>query len=435
MGSYMVVLLGLFDIKGDYTYVGLSDFMIKRIAEKAESIFPSLKSFSLKAGIDARLLYRMKRTKRVSLIDFRKITEILEIKPDEFNSQVTLITSNKGSHIGINAPKLPFDFSKESAMYVIAGILGDGSISKTGIVGYYNQRKNLIEIFQNSMSDLFGDIDSRLKLREDRTYAISYPKIAARIFSSVGMKWGPKAESNQGIPDFIFGLGRNAKVTFVRQFFNDEGNVRLKDRRIQIKQTIETTLSKNQLKSDIYKYAPNVLNDIRSLLYSLNIISKISLGAYRIFKGKIKTDWELSIYGKENLEKFRDLIGFDLKYKSTLLDKCLKSYIYPSAGRNQRILYALQYSALSEIENGFIDKFTLSKLTGRAVWRTTTYFLVDLLKKGLVEVTEKPLRSGGGHLNWKYKITKAGWNYIRDNAEFVFIQEVKEKIKNEIHKK
>jgi hypothetical protein len=263
-----------------------------------------------------------------------------------------------------------------------------------------------------------------MELRDDNTYAISFPKIVAHVLSSLGMKWGPKVKSNQGLPSFVFNLNGNKKAKFIRQFFNDEGNVRTKDRRLQVKQTITTKQTKEKLKSNIIANAPNILKDISSILYDLNITSKISLGHYRRHKNKTKTDWELSIYGKENLDKFRNLIGFDLKYKFDLLNKCLKSYVHPSAGRNQRTLYALQYSALIELESTFIDKFKLSNVTKRAVWRTTTYYLVDLLKAGFIEVIEKPMKRGK-MLPWKYRLTKSGWEHLKNNREFIFLEKVK----------
>jgi hypothetical protein len=428
MGSYMILRLGLFDIKGDYTYIGISDALVKRIREEAESTFKSIRSFSEKAGIDHKLVGRMENTKRVSVRDFAKIVGVLKIGPEQFNRHVTLITSDKGSHVGIHNPRLPFDFGKKSAMRFISGILGDGSISRDGIAAYYNQRKDLIDIFRRSVSDVLGDVDFKLKLRPDDTYGLSYPKIVARVLLSVGMKWGAKAETNQSIPKFIHDLCSDSKSVFIRQFFNDEGNVRLKDRRLQVKQTIDAHESKQEVRSSAGRYAPNVLKDIRALLYDLNITSAISLGHYRMHKGKIKTDWELSIYGKENLEKFRRLIGFDLDYKSNALDECIKSYIYPSAGRNQRILYALQYSASVELKKGLVDKYLLSEATGRSVWRTTTYFMVDLLRLGFVSVLDKKKRDGANGLHWKYKITEAGWDFLRNNKENIFLEDVKKRI-------
>jgi len=195
-----------------------------------------------------------------------------------------------------------------------------------------------------------------------------------------------------------------------------------------VKQTINIeNATKEQIKENIENHAPLSLIGLKNLLFSLNITSKISLGAYRIHKGKIKTDWELSVYGKENLEKFQNLISFDVFYKNELLSRCLSSYKFPSAARNQRILYALQYAASLELKNGFVDKFSMAEETKRALWRTCSYYLIDLKKRGFVEAINKQKSK---NKPWRYRITQKGWVFLKDNSEFIFLEAVRNSIKD-----
>jgi len=138
------------------------------------------------------------------------------------------------------------------------------------------------------------------------------------------------------------------------------------------------------MKSDPKSYCPIILCDLKVLLAELGIYSYISLGAIR----NNKSDWELSIYGKENLERFQEYIGFDLDYKNLLLEKCLMSYKYPSAPRNRRIPFALEKCKKTQDRYGYITKHNLATESKRSL-KTATYYIVDLNKKGLIKMIER----------------------------------------------
>ena len=425
MGNNMISIIKLSDINEKKIFVSFSEIGKKKLFNRILQL-GALSLFSKTINTDKSFFNRFKKTNRISLGLLNKIFHELDVDEYSYYSHITLLTSDKNSHIGIKNPKLPFKFDSPDGMRIIAGIMGDGSIAKSGYVGYYNKQIKLIKIFKNSMFNVFGDVCYKFRLRPDRTYNIVFPKIIAYVLRTLGMDWGMKTENNSKIPAVV--KMSDYSDFFIKQFFNDEGNVRLKDRRLQIKQTIITNKGKNENKEDIITNCPCVLRDIQILLKKNNIISKISLSSYRKMDTNAKADWELSIYGKRNLELFQRNIGFDLNYKSMLLEKSLKSYIHPSAPRNQRLLFAMQYCALSQIQKGHVDKEILSTLSGRAVWRTSTYYLVDLLKKKYIFPVEKSRRKNGIPLPWKYKITNQGWIYLKKNKDNIFLEEVIKKI-------
>tara|TARA_Y100000310_G_scaffold339022_1_gene430395 strand:+ start:23443 stop:24624 length:1182 start_codon:yes stop_codon:yes gene_type:complete len=338
-------------------------------------------------------LYRFKIGKKISIDLVKKIIRILDLENEFVERNIKLITSCKNTNIGVKNPKFPINFTNNEGVRIISAVMGDGEINNQIMVRYNNQNKNLIDSILNCFKQVFGDIDYKIYLREDSTYQLTFPKIVGLILLKTGLKEGYKSLTNYSIPDFIFKLDKRKKAVFIKQFFTDEGNVRLKDRRVQVKQTIRIDSNKKRLRSNPEKYAPESLKGIGALLSDLGIKSILSLGAYR--KIEKKADWELSIYGKENLEKFRKKINFYLDYKNKLLEESIKSYKFPSAPRNGRVEFALEKFKITQKKHGYVTKYLLAQKSERSL-KTATYFLIDLNKKGFINEIERP-RDKKGH--------------------------------------
>ncbi|MFH1064826.1 MAG: LAGLIDADG family homing endonuclease [Candidatus Woesearchaeota archaeon] len=313
----------------------------------------------------------------------------MDIPMVDFQENAELITSAKFTDVGIKRPNFPINFATESGVRFIAAIMGDGELNSQLNVRYNNQDESLINIVLNSARDIFGGVDTKLYYRTDKTYQLHFPKIVGILVSLLGIKSGYKSKTNYGIPTFIFNLNKRLRAVFIRQFFNDEGNVRLKDRRLQVKQTCLIKVSKQRARKNPLKYTHRSLVDLQKLLASLGIDSKISLGAHR----GDRADWELSIYRIENLKRFRKLIDFDVEHKRELLDLAIKSYKFPSAARNGRLEFALECAKTVQKKHGFITKQLLAKKSKRSL-KTAMYYLIDLKKNDHVVCTEKPRRNG-----------------------------------------
>ena len=102
-------------------------------------------------------------------------------------------------------------------------------------------------------------------------------------------------------------------------------------------------------------------------------------------------------YGKENIVKFSKFINFDVPYKKNLLLEALNSYVNPSAGRNERLLFALQHAAKIELDKRDLTKAVLSGYCGRSL-KTATYFLIDMKKNGFVKIDSLPRDKRGYQL-------------------------------------
>ena len=346
---------------------------------------------------------RMRAGQKVSLNFALKLTKCLGVSSDALQDNIELISSCKSTDVGIKNPKIPFDFSNTTGARFIAAIQGDGYFNKFLQCGYSNQDKKMIEKVLCSAKEIFGGLDYKIYFREDNTFHLNFPKVVGLILGKTGLKPGYKYISNPAIPDFILNSEEGIKTSYLRQFFSDEGNVRKKDRRIQVKQTVLCNVDKETAKRGPEKFSPNVLLGCKILLQDIGIDSKISLGAYRKTPKGNKTDWELSFYRIENLKKFQELVGFEQEYKNNALAGAIESYKFPSAARNGKIDFALKNCKIVQSGFGFIDKKKLATQSSRSL-KTATYYLVELKKKGLVEIIEKPKRKDGRYLLFKYKL-------------------------------
>ena len=375
--------IGLEDIPSGNVYIKLDAEYIKnflKLISTSNTILPD----DIKSQF-----YRMSIGNKVSLKFMKQMSIDLDISLEDIEQSTSLITSAKFTNVGIVNPCFPIDFSTESGVRLIAAIMGDGELNSQLNVRYNNQDENLVELISFSATNVFGDIDRKVYLRNDRTYQMHFPKIAGIIVSLLGIKPGYKSRTNYGIPEFVFSLSKKKQAVFVRQFFNDEGNVRPKDRRLQVKQTNLIFVSKERAKKYPQKYAHRVLIDLQKLLLNFGIDSRLTLGAYR----GDKVDWELSIYRKENLELFEKSIGFDVENKKHLLRKAIESYKFPSAARNGRLGYALECARRVQKKHGSITKELLAKEAKRSL-KVAAYYLVDLKKAGRVDCVDKPNKDG-----------------------------------------
>ncbi len=391
-GKRVISNINLNDIPSGNVYVKLNNSFIERILQvikKSNTILPD--------DVYSQL-YRIKRGKKVSLSFVKYFSLNMEIPMEEFQENIDLITSAKFTDVGIKKPEFPMNFATQDGARFIAGIMGDGELNKQLNVRYNNQDDSLIELMLKSAKKIFGDVSYKIYLRQDKTYQLHFPKIIGIIVLLLGIKAGYKSKTNYGIPNFIFHLDKKAQATFIRQFYNDEGNVRLKDRRIQVKQTNLISVSKEEAKRKPLKYCHRALSDLQKLLSNFGIESKISLGAHRVDRA----DWELSTYRIENLKKFQNDVDFDVEYKKEQLDKAIKSYKFPSAARNGKINFAIECCRKTQKKYGLITKYALAKISERSL-KTATYYLVELKKKGLVIHINNQRKKGVSSV-YKYKI-------------------------------
>jgi len=401
--SGKVVLKGkhLFALPMSSTFVLLS----KKYVEKIEKLLKEtggIKKFVETTEEKRDYFYRLKSGKKCSLKFLFILYGYLFLDLKELESNVIQIVSGKNNSVGIDKPKLPFQFNNKDGGRFLGAIMGDGSRTKLGGLIYNNKDEGLVKLILKSAKKVLGEVKYRLTWKKDGTLQLDLPKIAGDIVGLFGIERGSKTKTDCYVE--LKNFSKDMKLEFVRQFFSDEGNVRLSDRRLQVKQSrkLKGEISKKTVRERVDRFAPRVLKEIRGILEGIGIKSTISLETLREDR---KGDFSLNIYVKENLEKFREKVGFNLEYKNKLLERVINSYIYPSSPRNGRINFALEKARKVEKKRGYITKILLSKESQRSL-KTAAYFLVDLKKKGLIKVIEKPRKESGTPLPQKYVLVK-----------------------------
>jgi len=118
-------------------------------------------------------------------------------------------------------------------------------------------------------------------------------------------RFGPYGAEVWHVPAILYDDGlREDKVRALQGYFDAEGcpfyGVKRGDRRVEVG-------SKNK----------KGLMQVQDLLFSLDISSKL----YRD-----RSWWKLRVSGRENIQKFRDLINFTIKRKETRLEEIIRSY-------------------------------------------------------------------------------------------------------------
>ena len=393
----------LFVLPMKSTYVILSKSMRNKIHDLIIEN-GGIKNLSKIMNIDSGYFYRFLSGKRCSLSFIFSLYNHLRLDLGQIETNIVQVVSGKNNSVGINNPIIPFEFDNEHGGRLLGAIMGDGSRTKLGGLTYNNQNKRVFRLVLGSAKIIFGGVHFRITKKKDNTLQLDLPKIVGDVVSIFGLEKSYKTVSDCYIE--LSNFSTDFKINFIKQFYNDEGNVRKSDRRLQIKQTRKLSEpNKKKIRKYIEKYTPRVLKEIRNELFKLNIMSTLSLEHLRNWDNKNMGDFALNIYGKENLEKFQNIIGFDIKYKARLLNTIIKTYKFPSAPRNKRLIFALEKAREVEKRYGYITKHLLAKQSIRSL-KTSTYFLVDLKKKGLIKVIEKPRGEDGIPLPQKYVLSK-----------------------------
>ncbi len=395
--------INLFDLPLDSTYVLLSK-KVRNTIETQIAENDGIDKISKSLEIKRPYFYRFFQGRRCSLYFLSKLIGVLDMATQEIEKNIIFISSGKNNPKGITNPKLPFRFDNSDGGTLLGGIMGDGSRTKLGGLTYNNCDETLVNAVLDSAIDIFGNINQYLVWKKDGTLQLYLPKIAGDAVGLFGIQKSYKTLSDCYVE--LNGFSYEFKTSFIRQFFDDEGNVRTSDRRVQIKQT-RVVFEKDaaKIRKNVESYTPRVLLTIDLELKRIGLRPTVSLETLRSKNGIIKGDFALSLYGKDNLIIFREKINFGIVAKKELLDKVIKNYKFPSAPRNGRIQFALEKARVVQKRDNYITKHTLALECKRSL-KTATYFLVDLKKMGLVKIIEAPRNEFGKPLPWKYLLTK-----------------------------
>lgn len=380
--------IGLNDFPSGKIYVKMRIAYFDRVSQLIQKSRPILPD-QVKAQI-----YNMSKGQKVPLSLVKDLARIFSFHESYSCENIELITSSKNTDVGVWNPRFPIIISSPEGARLIAAIMGDGELNRNMQIRYNNQDKELIDGVLHCAKSVFGDITYRLYKRPDNTYCLHLPRITGLMTIKLRLLPGHKSFTNNSVPGFLLKSRHEMKRSFLAQFYSDEGNVRLKDRRLQIKQTCVINVNKVSAKISPETYCARSLLGIKKMLASLGVESIIKLASYRIKSDGNRADWELTSYGKHNLLAFQKNVGFYLSRKNQMLDLCIMSYKFPSAPRNRRLEFALRNFKFVEKRDGLVTKHSLARQCERSV-KVATYYIIDLHKNNLIKCIRKPRDNKG----------------------------------------
>jgi len=197
---------------------------------------------------------------------------------------------------------------------IIAHLMGDGCVSKK-YFAYYNKNDTLLENFEKDVQFVFGDIHF---IKGTMKHGVSYVMVQNKpIFDFLKSIVEDYRSFTLKVPEFV--NTKELQKEFLSALYDDEGSapLRIFKETNEIKRNV--SLSSNSL--IMIEQIKNIL--LKTFGINPNKISKNT----RLRNSKIFTNYVLNITGKENLEKFREQIGFKHPEKSAKLNLMLNSYI------------------------------------------------------------------------------------------------------------
>jgi len=235
---------------------------------------------------------------------------------------------------------------------LIGMVTGDGCLYKS-LISYANKELELVQKFRCLMKEVYGITPSLEKSFSSNAFL---SRVTRKYVAEDLRKYceSYKAE-NWRVPKQIFDASKIAQASYLQALFDDDGAMGKREIRL-----ISINLE--------------ALKQVRALLEG-------SFGIEcQIYQRSDKNCYHLSIYGRENLKKFADNIGFYLKEKLDKLNALLEKYNWMHKGwRKQPTLdmiirnLALRPASTSQIRT-FVNR------RGQTVWA----HLIKLERKGKV---------------------------------------------------
>lgn len=201
--------------------------------------------------------------------------------------------------------------AQKKLAYILGAIYGDGHFSKEGKVCFSSTDIEFIAKIKDYIKELFGlsMILRKVELsKKNPNWRDSFEFSSRRLYKNL-KQFDPHFII---VPAFILDGNKEIKASFLRGFFDAEGSVdfnviKRKDGRIQTSRHVNCFSNNVEL-----------LNYVKKFLEELGIKSQI-------FHGK-GSNYYVGIWNYRSLTEFRNLIGFEIKRKQSLLNEAIKSY-------------------------------------------------------------------------------------------------------------
>lgn len=373
-------MIHFWDLPQDRIHIRLKEQFKTGLIDELLKQTVTIRNAGISTGCSINTLRRLKRKERKIKINLvTKISKILNSEKYSLsNIEKNVTWIGHPLNVGIEHPKLPFNFSTRHGARFIAAIFNDGYISKhyqnPAWLMYDNFDKGLRESVKKDLIKVTGgDINSLPEFISKKKKFIAFPSIFRDILLQFVIP-GPKSENNQNTPGFILN-NNELMLGWLEQTIADEGEVKYFPKRyrrsivwrrsVDITNKFPTKLTKEKsirkLPKEVQKIVErqkcNLIQDELRMLKILGIDYDLyNLGVYPTSKGKIRTRWQISITKRKNLLRLRRMIKIPHMEKDKKFTLMMKGFVRYKEPLNIR-------NAIKRIQkkNGFVTSGYLKK--------------------------------------------------------------------------
>ena len=200
--------------------------------------------------------------------------------------------------------KIPFILNEDCAK--LAGMMPDGSLIKDLMRIYLTQKKDTSKLFlfKKIIVKLFSP-KNKIFIRENQLNSDAYinsQTLAIFFFYILGIN---KSDEMMRVPKWIFKSPKSVKITYLQQAFDMEGTILKSLNEIRF-------ITKDKL----------FALDLQKLLFHIDIKSTVNP---RIGGIRRTLQYRISVYGKENFKKFKE-IGFRIPFLKNRFKELIKKH-------------------------------------------------------------------------------------------------------------
>ncbi len=200
--------------------------------------------------------------------------------------------------------KLPFILNEDVSS--LMGLMPDGSLIKDLMRTFFHQKKDprKIELFNDLIIKLFSNkiILFRKENSKGKQIYVNSKTLAWFLYYILKL---PKSDEQMRVPNWIFDSPKKVKIEYLKQAFDMEGTILKKLTEIRFVSGDEF------FAKDIY-----------------NLLKSIDINSHLTYAPRLKQpngQYRVSIYRKENFEKFKE-IGFRIPFLENRFNQLLKKY-------------------------------------------------------------------------------------------------------------
>jgi len=385
-----------------------------------------ISTFKYWKGMGEKYIYKSKISFTRSYIPLEYLYSIIKFLKNKEHKEYTIKSIEKNtisfkSKGGkpIHNPRFPINFETKEGAILVSALLCDGGIDKMGNPLYNNSEICMRKRVVKAINKLIGKIHTN-PIYPQKNNCLIFPKtIKDILINALNMQIGDKVINNPKIPDIFLDTNKKEVIgAFLNQAFSDDGSAyttkKYNQGTIAYGSSIDVSMFRAKFIEKIKKekltdYASNLVKGCTSMLKKLNIkvngpYAKPCYLRHKGGKKRIIMPWTIQIQGRDNVKKFKELIGFSILRKNKKIDEILNNYKEVDYGKSFEISWKIVTKLNSNKIPNQLDNFAKKYKSTREYSRQ---LLKNLRKKGIIK------RNGGGYerdvhscIPYKYKLIK-----------------------------